>query len=116
MLIESKNQFNLLAAQFVNGIADYSPKPIRASKIREMLAKAIGFKSHNGLLNGLPINSQQWREPKSVERLTELLVNHDGIQAPPVADLIGLAIDQMELSIRTLKSANYGGLCLFSSG
>lgn len=103
MLIESKTQFNLLAAQFGKILADYTPKPIRASKIREMLAKAIGFKSHNGLLNALPVDSQRWQEPEAMERLTELLMNHDGIQAPG-AELVGLAIDQMEPAIRKLKS------------
>ena len=93
MLIETKAQFNVLAAQFSDGVAMYSPKPIRASKLREMLAKAVGFKSHNGLLNGLPINPQRWTDTEAVERLSALLANHDGIQAP-VAELIDRAIDQ----------------------
>ncbi|WP_138437836.1 hypothetical protein [Marinobacter shengliensis] len=93
MLIESKAQFNSLAAQFSDGIADYSPKPIRASKIREMLAKAIGFKSHNGLLSQLPIDAQCWAKSDALERLSHLLKSHDGIKAP-VTDIIAQAIDR----------------------
>lgn len=105
MLIESKRHFNVLAEQFHKAIAGHSPKPIRASKIREMLAKAVGFKSHNGLLSGLPIDSQLWLEPEAVDRLRELLVSHDGIQAP-VADLIELAIEQMEPVVRNVNSTS----------
>lgn len=107
MLIETKTQFNILATQFSKGLANYSPKPIRASKIREMLAKAIGFKSHNGLLNGLPIDANRWTKPEAVEQLAGLLVNHDGIQAP-VADLIEFAIDQAGLFFEEGISATYG--------
>lgn len=103
MLIESKRHFNVLAEQFHKAIAGHSHKPIRISKIREMLAKVVGFKSHNGLLNGLPIDSQSWLEPEAVDRLRELLVCHDGIQAP-VADLIGLALEQMEPGASRLSS------------
>lgn len=105
MLIKSKRHFNVLAEQFQKAIAGHSPKPIRISKIRQMLAKAVGFKSHNGLLNGLPIDSQSWLEREAVDRLTELLVGHDGIQAP-VADLIGLALEQMEPVVRNVDSTS----------
>lgn len=71
MQIATKQAYTAFVNTFLLVLLERHQVTIKSSKAREMLAKAGGFKSHNGLINNFPIDSSIWLARDSVAYLDE---------------------------------------------
>lgn len=96
-MIENKSAFNRFAHAFqLKLMADHNGA-IKISKAREILAKAVGAKSHNQLLSQLPMPLENWQDPDALSRLSSLLrSNHDIKLQTPCAQLMQSVIEEFE--------------------
>lgn len=78
MLIHTKEAFATFADQFRAELLSATEIVIKPSKMRETLSLAAGFKSHNNLLNGLPVHAGMWLQQDACERLQDLIKSVHG--------------------------------------
>lgn len=71
MKIANKKAYTSFVDTFLAVLLHRHQVTIKSSKAREMLAKAVGFKSHNGLINNLPVDSSIWLAGETVAHLDE---------------------------------------------
>lgn len=71
MKIANKKAYTSFVDTFLAVLLHRHQVTIKSSKAREMLARAVGFKSHNGLINNLPVDSSIWLASETVAHLDE---------------------------------------------
>lgn len=92
MNIANKKAYTSFVDTFLEVLLRRYHITIKSSKAREMLAKAGGFKSHNGLINNLPIDSSIWLKSDSIANLNE-----------HIKTVHGKSVSSMELLEETIK-------------
>ncbi|OES24153.1 hypothetical protein [Alteromonas macleodii] len=98
MNICSKAEFNFCASRFRDSINNVYGFVIKPSKVRELLAKCAGFKSHNSLLSKLPIDAEIWLQDTASSLLDWLIKEFNGMTVETSLILKDVFDDQRERS------------------